>query len=255
MKNKIVMVTGATSGIGKACSELFAKNGAQLILVARRQERLEEISKDFKSRYGTKSLVKVCDVRKYNEVHDMVNSLPQDWQDIDILINNAGLASGLEKIQDGLIENWEEMIDTNIKGLLYVSRMVLPLMIRRNTGDVINIGSIAGHEVYPSGNVYCGTKHAEKAISKSMSVDLNGYDIRVCSIDPGMVETEFSLVRFHGDAERAANVYKGLDALLGEDIARTAYFVAEQPRHVNIQSLVVTPTAQASAAILTRKNN
>lgn len=253
MKNKIVMVTGGTSGIGKACCEAFAAEGADLIILARREDKLVELAEELKGRYGVEVLTQKCDVRNYSEVEATVNSLPEKLKSIDILINNAGLARGLEKIQDGVLQNWEEMIDTNVKGLLYVSRLVLPLMIARNTGDVINIGSIAGHELYPAGNVYCGTKHAERAISKGMSIDLNGYNIRVCSIDPGMVETEFSLVRFHGDSERAAGVYKGLEALIGEDIARTALFVVSQPRHVNIQSLVVTPTAQASATILTRK--
>ncbi len=192
-------------------------------------------------------------MRNYDAVEQTINNLPEEWKNIDILINNAGLARGIEKIQDGVLDNWNEMIDTNIKGLLYVSRVVLPLMVKRNSGFVINIGSIAGHELYPGGNVYCGTKHAERAISKGMMIDLNGTNVRVCSIDPGMVETEFSIVRFRGDEERAANVYKGLKPLSGKDIADVALFVASRPAHVDIQSVVITPTCQASATVVDRK--
>ncbi|HOQ48308.1 MAG TPA: SDR family NAD(P)-dependent oxidoreductase [Candidatus Kapabacteria bacterium] len=249
----IVLITGASSGIGRACCYEFASKGADLIILARREEKLNEIASDIQSKYNVKVLARVCDVRNYEQVKETIDSLPPEWKTIDVLINNAGLARGLEKIQDGFIEKWEEMIDTNVKGLLYVTRCVLPIMIERNYGDIINIGSIAGHEVYPGGNVYCGTKFAERAISKGMTIDTNGYNIRVCSIDPGMVETEFSLVRFDNDAERAANVYKGLEALKGEDIARIASFIVQQPRHVNIQSIVLTPTQQATATIVSRK--
>lgn len=248
----IVLITGASSGIGRACSFEFASKGANLILFARRIEKLQEIAKEIEEKFKVKVIAKACDVRNYEQVKDCIDSLPDEWKNIDVLINNAGLARGLEKIQDGVIEKWEQMIDTNIKGLLYVTRCVLPYMIKRNLGDIINIGSIAGHEVYPGGNVYCGTKFAERAISKGTTIDTNGYDIRVCSIDPGMVETEFSLVRFDQDAERAKDVYKGLHALTGEDIARIASFIVSQPRHVNIQNVVLTPTQQATATIVSR---
>ncbi len=249
----IVLITGATSGIGRACCYEFASKGADLIILARRKEKLNEIASDIQSKFNVKVITRVCDVRHFQQVKETIDSLPAEWKAIDVLINNAGLARGLEKIQDGFIEKWEEMIDTNVKGLLYVTRCILPIMIERNYGDIINIGSIAGHEVYPGGNVYCGTKFAERAISKGMTIDTNGYNIRVCSIDPGMVETEFSLVRFDNDAERAANVYKGLEALKGKDIARIASFIVQQPRHVNIQSIVLTPTQQATATIVSRK--
>lgn len=252
MDKKIALITGASSGIGLAIAHKYASQGFSLILIARRSDRLAEISKELKDKYNTDSLTYACDVRNYNAVENTINSIPQEWKRIDILVNNAGLARGIEKVQDGVLSNWEEMIDTNVKGLLYVSRIVLPLMIARGRGDVINIGSIAGHELYPGGNVYCGTKHAERAISKGMNIDLNGTGIRVTSIDPGMVETEFSLVRFHGDSDRAKNVYNGFRPLSGEDIAEIAYFVTSLPPHVNIQNLVVTPTAQASATIVNR---
>ncbi len=248
----IVLITGASSGIGRACCYEFASKGANLIILARREKKLQEITKEVQDKYKVNVIAKACDVRNYEQVKECIETLPVEWKNIDVLINNAGLARGLEKIQDGVIEKWEEMIDTNIKGLLYVTRCVLPYMIKRNYGDIINIGSIAGHEVYPGGNVYCGTKFAERAISKGMTIDTNGYNIRVCSIDPGMVETEFSLVRFDYDIDRAKSVYKGLHALTGEDIAKIASFIVSQPRHVNIQNIVLTPTQQATATIVSR---
>ncbi len=248
----IVLITGASSGIGRACCYEFASKGANLIILARREKKLQEITKEVQDKYKVNVIAKACDVRNYEQVKECIETLPVEWKNIDVLINNAGLARGLEKIQDGVIEKWEEMIDTNIKGLLYVTRCVLPYMIKRNYGDIINIGSIAGHEVYPGGNVYCGTKFAERAISKGMIIDTNGYNIRVCSIDPGMVETEFSLVRFDYDIDRAKSVYKGLHALTGEDIAKIASFIVSQPRHVNIQNIVLTPTQQATATIVSR---
>ncbi len=249
MNGKTVLITGASAGIGLACAEVFAGAGARIIISARRNEKLNEVATRLKSDYSAEVLAIPCDVRSYDEVEKAFGSLPAEWANIDVLINNAGLARGLEKIQEGVLQNWEEMIDTNVKGLLYVSRVVLPGMVSRGAGFVINIGSIAGHEVYPGGNVYCGTKHAERAISKAMSIDLNGTGVRVTSIDPGMVETEFALVRFHGDAEKAAGVYKGFDPLLGRDIAEIALFCATRPGHVDIQSVLVTPTAQATAMI------
>lgn len=253
MRGKIVLITGASSGIGLACAETFAEAGAKLIILARRRNKIEEIVDELKEKFKTEVIGFECDVRNYEEVEKTINNLPEEWKNIDVLINNAGLARGIEKIQDGVLDNWNEMIDTNIKGLLYVSRVVLPLMVKRNSGFVINIGSIAGHELYPGGNVYCGTKHAERAISKGMMIDLNGTNVRVSSIDPGMVETEFSIVRFRGDQERAANVYKGLKPLSGKDIADVALFVASRPAHVDIQSVVITPTCQASATVVDRK--
>lgn len=248
----IVLITGASSGIGRACCYEFASDGADLIILARRKERLEEITQELQYKYNVRVFPILCDIRKYNDVKKAIDNLPNDWKNIDVLINNAGLARGLEKIQDGILDKWEEMIDTNIKGLLYVTRCVLPIMIERNYGDIINIGSIAGHEVYPGGNVYCATKFAERALSKGMTIDTNGYNIRVCSIDPGMVETEFSLVRFDQDIEKAKSVYKGITPLTGEDIARIALFVVKQPRHVNIQNILLTPTQQATATIVSR---
>jgi len=255
LKNKIVMITGASSGIGEACSHIFAEQGADLILIARRLNRLETLSDEIKTKYKVNVYIAQCDVRNFSEVEGVVNSLPANWLNIDLLINNAGLARGIEKFQDGVMENWEEMIDTNIKGLIYVSRLILPIMIDRNYGDIINIGSIAGHEVYAGGNVYCGTKHAERAISKGMTIDTNGYNIRICSIDPGMVETEFSLVRFHGNSPRAKQVYNGLTPLSARDVADVALYVATRPRSVNLQSIVLTPTAQANTTVITRNNN
>ncbi len=254
LKEKIVLITGASSGIGEACSYLFAEQGANLILLARRKNRLEEIAADIIQKFNVRVHIAQCDVKIYSEVENAINSIPDEFKNIDVLINNAGLARGIEKIQVGLLENWEEMLDTNVKGLLYVTRLVLPTMLERNYGDIINIGSIAGHEVYPGGNVYCGTKHAERAISKGITIDTNGYNIRVCSIDPGMVETEFSLVRFHGNSPRAKQVYEGLEPLTANDVADAALYVVSRPRYVNIQSIVLTPTAQANTTILKRNN-
>lgn len=253
LKDKIALITGATAGIGLACAEEFAAAGANLILVGRRKERLDAISSDLSEKYNVKTLSIQCDVRNREEVNSAIENLPSEWTDIHILINNAGLARGLSKIHEGDYQDWEEMIDTNVKGLLYVSRAVIPLMFPKRDGMVINIGSLAGHEVYPNGNVYCGTKHAVKAISKGMTIDLNGTGIRVFNLDPGLVETEFSEVRFHGDKERAAGVYVGYEPLLGKDIAEIALFAATRPKHVNIQELLVTPTAQATAGIISKK--
>jgi 3-hydroxy acid dehydrogenase/malonic semialdehyde reductase len=253
LKGKLSLITGATSGIGKACAYKFAEAGSNLILIARREEKLNEIAKNLKEKFNVDIKTITLDVRNRNEVENSVKKLTDEWKNIDVLINNAGLARGLDKIQDGDYENWEEMIDTNIKGLLYVSRNVLPLMIKRNDGMVINIGSLAGHEVYPNGNVYCGTKHAVKAISKGMTIDLNGTGVRVVNIDPGLVETEFSEVRFRGDTEKAKSVYQGYEPLIGDDIADIALFAATRPKHVMLQDILVTPTAQATATI-THKN-
>lgn len=249
LKNKTTLITGATSGIGKACAYMFAEAGSDLILIARRTEKLNEVSNDIKEKFGVQITEIILDVRNRNEVDNAIGNLTENLKKIDILINNAGLARGLDKIQDGKYENWEEMIDTNVKGLLYISRNVLPLMVARKDGVVINIGSLAGHEVYPNGNVYCGTKHAVKALSKGMTIDLNGTGVRVVNIDPGLVETEFSEVRFRGDTEKAKTVYQGYEPLTGKDIADIALFAATRPKHVMIQELLVTPAAQATSTL------
>jgi NADP-dependent 3-hydroxy acid dehydrogenase YdfG len=252
LTGKNVLITGASSGIGEECAKTFAEDGANLILVARRNSRLLEISNEIASKHNVEIHNIELDVRNYNDIETKINSIPKEFLPIDILINNAGKALGVEKIQDGLLENWEEMIDTNIKGLLYVSRVVLPMMIKRQEGMVINIGSIAGHEVYVGGNVYCATKYAVKALSKGMMLDVNGNNIRIASIDPGMVNTEFSLVRFKGDKDKADNVYNNITPLIGRDIAEIALFIATRPPHVDIQDVIVTPTAQASATVVFR---
>lgn len=252
LKNKTVLITGASSGIGEACAKAFAKEGTNLILTARRKDRLDNLKTSIQSKFDINIYTIQLDVRDYEDIENQINTLPSEFKNIDILINNAGKALGTEKIQDGLLENWEEMIDTNVKGLLYVTRIVVPKMIKRGMGHIINIGSIAGHEVYLGGNVYCASKHAVRALSKGMSIDLNGTGIRVTSIDPGMVETEFSIVRFKGDKTKANNVYKGIDPLTGTDIADIAVFAATRPQHIDMQTIVVTPTAQASASVISR---
>jgi len=253
LDNKIAFITGASAGIGKACAVSFAKEGANLILSARRKNKLDELTEMLSSEYGVKVYSFPLDVRNADEVKKSVSSLPDDWRHIDILVNNAGLARGCNKINDGNIEDWEEMIDTNIKGLLYVTRQVLPLMIERKQGHVINLGSIAGHQVYPYGNVYCATKFAVNSLSEAIRMDTLENNIRVTNIAPGLVETEFSEVRFNGDKERAKNVYKGIEPLTGEDIADLVLFAATRKPHVNINEIIVTPTAQASATQVFRK--
>jgi len=250
LQNKTVLITGASSGIGQACAENFAKLNARLILAARRRDRLEKLS----DQINTDVHLLTLDVRDREAVRESLTSLPEEWKDIDILINNAGLSRDLYKIQEGNIDSWEEMIDTNIKGLLYVSRAVIPGMVERGKGHIINIGSIAGHEVYPNGNVYCATKHAVDAITKGMRLDLFDSPVRVSTIDPGLVETEFSLVRFYGDAERADKVYQGYKPLTGDDIAKTAIWIASQPEHVQIAEVIILPTAQSSAMVLNKNS-
>ncbi|MDD3124246.1 MAG: SDR family NAD(P)-dependent oxidoreductase [Candidatus Kapabacteria bacterium] len=253
LKNKNVMVTGATSGIGRACAKAFAAEGANLIIMARREEVLNDLKCELAKEFGTKSYIKKCDVRDFEQVKSAIESIPAEFQPIGILVNNAGLARGVGKIYDAELNDWEEMIDTNVKGLLYVSRIIVPKMVERKQGHVINIGSIAGWEPYGGGSVYCGTKHAVRAISKSMAIDLNGTGVKVTEIDPGMVETKFSEVRFHGDCEKAKNVYTGITPLVGEDIAELAVFAATRKSHVMIQTMLVTPTAQASATVCHRE--
>ena len=243
-------ITGATSGIGKATAEIFAKNNIRLILCGRRADRLESIQQELSKHTEVTSLQ--FDVSKRSEVEMAIKSLPENFKIIDILINNAGNAHGLSSIQDGDIDDWDAMLDINVKGLLYVSKAIFPKMIARNSGFIVNIGSIAGKEVYPNGNVYCASKHAVSALNKAMRIDLNKHNIRVSAIHPGAVETEFSEVRFKGDTEKADTVYKGYKPLQAEDIAEIIYFVVTRPYHVNIEDLIVYPTAQASATIMNK---
>lgn len=251
---KIVFITGASSGIGLECARVFAEAGARLVLLARRSNRLLTLAEELHKTHNTEVLCTECDVRDNHAVVSAVTSLPDNWRTIDILINNAGLSRGLEKLHEGKISDWEEMIDTNVKGLLYVSRAVLPGMVARRSGMVINIASIAGREVYPNGNVYCATKHAVRALSEGMRIDANGTGVRVCNIDPGLVHTEFSAVRFHGDTNRADAVYEGYTPLHGRDIAETALFCATRPSHVVIADMLVLPADQAAATIVHKKS-
>ncbi|PWG05817.1 SDR family NAD(P)-dependent oxidoreductase [Polaribacter aquimarinus] len=248
--NKTAFITGATSGIGKATAEIFAKNNIRLILCGRRLERLHQLQEKLSNL--TEVIILQFDVSKREEVNKAISSLPENFAQVDILINNAGNAHGLSTIQDGNLDDWDAMMDINVKGLLYVSKAIIPQMTKRNDGFVVNIGSIAGKEVYPNGNVYCASKHAVNALNKAMRIDLNKHNIRVSGIHPGAVATEFSEVRFKGDSKKAKAVYTGYQALQAEDIADIIYFVISRPYHVNIEDLVVYPTAQASATILNK---
>jgi len=248
--NKIILITGATSGIGLACAHIFAKNKHDIIITGRRSDRLEKISSELSKLYKVEILTLNFDIRKQKAVKEAIENLPEKWKKIEILINNAGLAAGLNPLQEGSVDDWEQMIDTNIKGLLYVSRLVTPFMIKNKTGHVINVGSIAGKEVYPSGNVYCASKHAVDAITKGMRIDLIEHGIKVTQIAPGLVETEFSMVRFKGNKEKAEKVYQGYEPLLPEDVAEVIYYTTTLPAHVNINDLIIMPTAQASATIV-----
>jgi len=244
-------ITGATSGIGKATAEFLAKHNYRLILCGRNQDRLKELKQTLGKQTAITTLQ--FDVRDKEAVFSAIESLPENFRDIDVLINNAGNAHGMSSIQDGDINDWDAMLDINVKGLLYVSRAILPKMIEKNTGFIVNIGSTAGKEVYPKGNVYCASKSAVEAINKGMRMDLNQYNIRVSAIHPGLVETAFSDVRFKGDTERARKVYQGYKALQPEDIAEIIHFVITRPYHINIEDLVVFPSAQASATIINKK--
>ena len=248
---KTALITGATSGIGKATARIFAEEGFNLIICGRREGRLNELKEEL--RKITEVLSLSFDVRDKEEVFKKIENLPPDFSNIDILINNAGNAHGLDPIQDGSIDDWEAMIDINLKGLLYVSKAVIPGMIDRKSGHIINIGSTAGKEVYPNGNVYCASKHAVDALNQGMRIDLNGKGIRVGAINPGLVKTEFSEVRVKGDAEKAEKVYQGFEALRPEDIADIIRFVVTRPYHVNIADLIVMCTAQATSTIVDRK--
>lgn len=249
----ITLITGASSGIGRACAEVFAEAGSRVILWARRIERLREIAAAIEQATGSAALAIECDVRDRSSVARALESLPSEWRPIDILINNAGLARGLAPLHEGSFEDWDEMIDTNLRGLLNVTRLVLPEMVQRRSGMIINIGSIAGRQVYPNGNVYCATKHAVRALGEALQLDLCGTGVRVTTIDPGMVETEFSLVRFRGNQERAAAVYAGMTPLTARDVAEVALFCATRPPHVSIHEVLVMPTDQASATVVHRR--
>ena len=247
---RTALITGATSGIGQATAEILAKNGYRLIICGRREERLSNLQSKLSISTEVHSLK--FDVRDKETVFEVLGSLPDEWKSIDILVNNAGNAHGFDSIQDGDIDDWEAMIDINVKGLLYVTKAIVPGMIDRKAGHIINIGSIAGKEVYPNGNIYCASKFAVDAANHGMRMDLNQYGIKVSQICPGLVETEFSLVRFKGDQTRSEKVYEGFDALTAEDIADLIYFILSRPWHVNISDVTVLPTAQASATIVNR---
>lgn len=249
----IALVTGATSGIGKSTAEIFAKNGYDLIITGRRQERLSEFKKNLESTYKIKVHSICFDIRKLSEVEKAINDLPAEFKKIDVLVNNAGLAAGLSAIQDGNVDHWERMIDTNIKGLLYITKSVSKLMIEQKKGHIINVGSIAGKEAYANGNVYCGTKHAVDALNKGMRIDLLPHNIKVSAVNPGMVETEFSVVRFDGDENRAKKVYEGFQPLTPGDVAETIYWMASRPSHVNINDIIIMPAAQANSTTVKRK--
>ncbi|MBQ4421052.1 MAG: SDR family NAD(P)-dependent oxidoreductase [Bacteroidales bacterium] len=250
---RIALITGATSGIGKATAEKFAQNNIDLIITGRRNERLVSFAKELIEKYNIKVKALNFDVRDNEQVEKYLNSLEPEWREIDILVNNAGLAAGKDAIQEALLSDWEQMIDTDVKGLLYVSRVVLPWMCKRMKGHVINICSIAGKEVYAGGSVYCAVKHAVDAISKGMRIDCLPYNIKVTNICPGAVETEFSMVRFKGDKEKNDATYRGFTPLTGEDIADTITYCALLPEHVNINDLVIMPTAQANSGLFFRK--
>ena len=253
LEGKITLITGATSGIGEACAIELAKEGAKIILTGRRSNLLEKLEEKIKSEIGVDVLSIKLNVKSSVEVEQTFIALPEEWKNIDILVNNAGLAKGMNKLFEDDIENWEEMIDTNVKGLLYVTRAIVPSMVERESGHVINIGSTAGHEAYPKGHVYCATKHAVAAITKGLRMDLVDKNIRVSTVDPGAVETNFSNVRFSGDTQKAKNVYKGLTPLVAEDVAEAVAFCATRPPHANIAEIIMMPTQQASALIFHRK--
>lgn len=252
LQNAIVFITGASAGIGRSCAVKFAEAGARVVLTARRKARLETLAAELRKKFRSESLTIELDVRDPKAVERVVSELPKEWRAIDVLVNNAGLSRGLDKLHEGKIEDWEEMIDTNVKGLLYVSRAVIPGMVERGRGTVINIGSIAGHEVYPRGNVYCATKFAVNGLTHGLRADLVDTPVRVCTVDPGLVETEFSMVRFRGDAERAKKMYQGITPLTPDDVAEAVFFCASRPPHVQIAEVILLATNQASTTLLHR---
>ena len=250
--SKLILITGATSGIGKASATIFAKKGCNLIITGRRAEKLEQLSQKLQKKYAVDIMTLCFDVRKLEEVKSAIDKLKGKWKNIDILLNNAGLAKGFDEIHEGDINDWEIMIDTNLKGLLYMTRMISPLMVQRKKGHIINIASTAGKEVYPKGNVYCATKHGVDALTKAMRIDLHKYGIRVSQVAPGHVEqTEFALVRFDGDKEKS-KIYEDFKPVNSKDIAKVVYFIASQPKHVNIQDILVMGTQQASSNFIDR---
>jgi NADP-dependent 3-hydroxy acid dehydrogenase YdfG len=253
MSRKIAFITGASAGIGAATAKLLASQQYNLILAARRVDALNELANQLNAQFGINTLVVKLDVRNRKEVQETISGFPTVWQKINVLVNNAGLASGLSSIDEGDIDDWDVMIDTNIKGLLYVTRNVIPLMKNNESGHIINIGSIAGKEVYANGNVYCATKHAVDALNKAMRLELSKFPIKVTAIHPGAVETEFSVVRFHGDKDKADRVYEGFENLVAEDIADAIWFAISRPAHVNINELTIMPTAQPVASVIHRK--
>ncbi|MGA7160010.1 MAG: SDR family oxidoreductase [Bacteroidota bacterium] len=253
LKDKLVFITGASSGIGASCAEQFARQGAKLMLGARRNERLLALAETLRKKYSSDIHTLQIDVREGEQVTSALNALPEQWKRISVLVNNAGLASGLSPIQEGDVDDWDRMIDTNMKGLLYVTRAVLRGMIERGEGHIINIGSIAGYQFYPKGNVYSATKAAVHALTNAMRLDLHGTGIRVSSIDPGLVETEFSIVRFHGDKEQADKTYEGMTPLTPDEVADAVIYCATRPLHINIQQIVLMPTDQASTTMVHRK--
>lgn len=253
LKGKIALITGATSGIGEATAFALAREGCKLILTGRRVERLAQMEKRLNELYQSELIVLEMDIRDRDKVASEIENLPEKWQNIDILISNAGLAKGVAKMQDALLDDWDAMLDTNVKGLLYMTKAVLPGMVQRNRGDIVHMGSIAGHEVYPGGNIYCSSKHAVNAIVKGLRIDLVDTAIRVSSVDPGMVETEFSEVRF-GDKKKAKDFYEGIVPLTGIDIAETIVFILTRPAHVQLGELTIFPTNQASAMVSYRKS-
>jgi len=250
---RIVLVTGATSGIGFSTANIFAQNGYNLIITGRRDDRLEILKNQLIKDYNIEVLTLAFDVRDLKQVEENLGNLPENWREIDILVNNAGLAVGLGHINEGVIDDWDRMIDTNIKGLLYVTRVLSPGMVERGKGHIINIGSIAGKEVYENGSVYCASKHGVDALSRGMRIDLVSHNIKVTNVAPGLVDTEFSIVRFKGDSEKAAIPYKGMKPLSGDDIAEVIYYCSTLPAHVTINDVVIMPTAQASATNIHRK--
>ncbi len=249
--SQIAFITGATSGIGEATARLLADNGYDLVLCGRRQDRLSKLQSQLTSKVRVHTLS--FDVRDRAAVHQAVDSLPEDWKEIAVLVNNAGNAHGMAPMQEGSEDDWDAMIDINVKGLLYVTKAILPHMQKRNAGHIVNIGSIAGKEVYPNGNVYCASKHAVDAINQGLRIDLNGTKIRVSAVNPGLVETEFSVVRFKGDEDRAKKVYEGLEPLRSEDIADNILYIITRPAHVNVTDMLVLPTAQAMATMVHRE--
>ena len=251
LTGRTVLITGASAGIGAACARAFAREGARLVLAARRASRLEEMAEKLRGA-GTDVLALELDVTDAAAVADTLGGLAAEWREVDVLVNNAGLGRGMDKLWEGDPAGWDEMVDTNVKGLLYVTRAVLPGMVERGRGHVINLGSVAGHEVYPGGAVYCATKHAVGAITRGLRMDVLGTGVRVSTVDPGMVETEFSVVRFDGDEERAARVYEGLTPLTADDIADCVTWAVTRPKHVDIDQIVVRPTAQATATLAAR---